>query len=74
MYTAASYTAINTPITATPKTGFFSLIGQLVALRNQRKALAGMDDAQLQDLGLSYADAQDEAARPFWDVPANWTH
>ena len=32
----------------------------------QRKLLAVMDDDQLQDLGLSRAEADAEASLPFW--------
>ncbi len=74
MYTTATYTAINAPVAAPKATGFFTLISQMIALHKQRKALADMDDAQLHDLGLSFAEAQAEAARPAWDVPATWTH
>ncbi len=72
MYTTASYTTIATPAAAPKSVSIFALIGKMIALHKQRKALAEMDDAQLQDLGLSYADAQIEASRPFWDLPANW--
>ena len=37
-----------------------------------RRALAALDDAALQDVGLSRVEAQSEANRPFWDVPATW--
>ncbi|NQW11284.1 MAG: DUF1127 domain-containing protein [Alphaproteobacteria bacterium] len=33
---------------------------------NQRRALAEMDAHQLADLGLSRADALQEADKPFW--------
>jgi uncharacterized protein YjiS (DUF1127 family) len=32
----------------------------------QRRALAELDDARLRDIGLTRAEAQVEAARPFW--------
>ncbi|MGZ9811092.1 DUF1127 domain-containing protein [Pseudoroseicyclus sp. H15] len=38
----------------------------------QRRALASLDQARLDDLGLSQADVAREAERPFWDVPATW--
>ena len=36
-------------------------------LARQRRALMGMDDHMLKDIGLSRADALREAERPFWD-------
>ncbi|HDS1747908.1 MULTISPECIES: DUF1127 domain-containing protein [Pseudomonas] len=38
-------------------------------LYRQRRELASLSDATLQDLGLSRADIQQEAERPFWDDP-----
>ncbi|KPM61534.1 DUF1127 domain-containing protein [Pseudomonas monteilii] len=38
-------------------------------LYRQRRELAALSDATLQDLGLSRADIQQEAERPFWDDP-----
>ena len=35
----------------------------------QRRQLATLNDYMLRDLGLTRADAEHEAARPFWDVP-----
>jgi uncharacterized protein YjiS (DUF1127 family) len=32
----------------------------------QRRALAELDDYRLRDIGLTRAEAQIEAARPFW--------
>jgi uncharacterized protein YjiS (DUF1127 family) len=37
-----------------------------------RRALAALDDAALNDIGLSRRDAICEASRPFWDVPQTW--
>lgn len=34
----------------------------------QRRQLAGLDDWQLEDIGISRAEAQREAAKPFWRV------
>ncbi|AAY38655.1 MULTISPECIES: DUF1127 domain-containing protein [Pseudomonas] len=38
-------------------------------LHRQRRLLAQMSDGALKDLGLSRADIQQEAERPFWDDP-----
>lgn len=50
----------------------FSLLTYL-QLARQRRELAQMDDAKLNDLGLTRDDALTEARRPIWDVPSNWT-
>ena len=47
------------------------LFGYL-SLYRQRRALATMDNRQLQDLGLTRAEALQEARRPVWDAPAHW--
>ncbi len=52
--------------------GFIALLWQLAGLRRQRRMLVRLDDHALRDIGLSRADAQDEAARPIWDVPSHW--
>ncbi|WP_085891918.1 DUF1127 domain-containing protein [Roseovarius litorisediminis] len=44
----------------------------LLALYRQRRALARLDAASLQDIGLSHDEAQIEAHRRPWDVPASW--
>jgi uncharacterized protein YjiS (DUF1127 family) len=44
----------------------------MVALARQRRQLAGLSDEQLADIGITRSEAEAEAARPFWDVPANW--
>ena len=48
-------------------------IADLFALARQRRALARLDDAALEDIGLSRSDAETEAQRPFWDAPAHWS-
>ncbi|MEM8978578.1 MAG: DUF1127 domain-containing protein [Pseudomonadota bacterium] len=41
-------------------------------LQKSRADLRGLSEAQLRDIGVSTEMAQEEAARPIWDVPANW--
>lgn len=48
--------------------GLFALLG----LRRQRAALTKLDARQLADIGVSEAEALQEAARPLWDVPRHW--
>ncbi len=44
----------------------------LIGLWRSRRALAALDRAALEDIGLSAGDAQREARRPIWDVPTHW--
>jgi uncharacterized protein YjiS (DUF1127 family) len=44
----------------------------LLALWRQRRTLATLDAARLDDIGVTEAEAMAEAARPIWDVPAHW--
>ena len=50
----------------------FLAIGAAYAAHTQRKALKLLDDSRLRDLGLTYAQAVQEAKRPVWDVPKYW--
>ena len=47
-------------------------LGSLFALYRQRTDLGRLDDRMLRDIGVSRAAAENEAARPVWDVPATW--
>ncbi|NBE08018.1 DUF1127 domain-containing protein [Paragemmobacter ruber] len=47
-------------------------LAQMRALLRQRATLAQLDDHLLRDIGLTRDEAQAEASRPLWDVPANW--
>lgn len=47
-------------------------LGSLVDLWRSRQALKRLDARALEDVGLSARDAHEEAAKPVWDVPANW--
>jgi uncharacterized protein YjiS (DUF1127 family) len=38
-------------------------------VRQERRALLGLDERALKDIGYSHCDAWAEAHRPFWDVP-----
>lgn len=43
-----------------------------LALIRERRALAALDEARLADIGITRAEAEAEARRPFWDAPAHW--
>jgi uncharacterized protein YjiS (DUF1127 family) len=45
---------------------------KIYSVWRSRRALAALDDAALNDIGLNRVDAVNEANRPFWDVPNTW--
>lgn len=47
---------------------------QILDVWRQRQHLKSLDGAALEDIGLSRKDAESEARRPIWDVPANWRY
>ncbi len=58
---------------ATPsRFSILAFLGMAIAARKQRAALKNLDEAKLRDLGLTAAQAEAEANRPIWDVPASW--
>ncbi|HRK19555.1 MAG TPA: DUF1127 domain-containing protein [Hyphomicrobiaceae bacterium] len=50
--------------------GLFSTVRRALAIRRQRRALMALDDRMLADIGLSQADAWQEAHRSFFDLAA----
>ena len=38
----------------------------------QRQALKSLDNAALNDIGITRTEADAEANRPIWDAPDNW--
>ncbi|MDN5514663.1 DUF1127 domain-containing protein [Ectopseudomonas composti] len=49
--------------------GVWRMLRRWRQLARERAQLAQLNDAALKDLGLSRADALQEAERPFWDDP-----
>ncbi|WP_217477096.1 DUF1127 domain-containing protein [Stutzerimonas stutzeri] len=49
--------------------GFWQQLRRWHSLYRQRRQLAALSDDMLKDLGLSRADIDTEANRPFWDEP-----
>ena len=47
-------------------------LSAILGLWRTRRQLRALDDHALADIGLSRAEAEAEASRPIWDVPANW--
>ena len=47
-------------------------LSQFYNVWHSRRALATLDDAALNDIGVTRVDAHTEANRPFWDVPNTW--
>lgn len=48
------------------------LMGAWAAYRS-RVQLSQLEGHQLEDIGVSAAQAKAEAKRTFWDVPSHWT-
>ena len=48
--------------------GLFNLLARLNESRRQRRALQTLDDNMLRDIGLSRADVEREATKPFWMI------
>lgn len=68
-YIQANCTTSKSP--AGPQT-VMSVILHSLAVKRQRAALRRLDPTALADVGITRVQADMEAARPIWDVPANW--
>ncbi|MEL7298955.1 MAG: DUF1127 domain-containing protein [Pseudomonadota bacterium] len=58
-----------------PRRATQSRFGQflhLLTVARTRQALGSLDADALEDIGLTREQAQSEANRSFWDVPAHW--
>lgn len=53
-------------------TSTLRLLAMVASTYRQRRALARLEDSALFDLGLTREEADSEANRPIWDVPAAW--
>jgi uncharacterized protein YjiS (DUF1127 family) len=53
--------------------GLFHRLTQIGAFTRQRRALCDLTPEQRADIGITAAQARQEADRPVWDVPAHWT-
>ncbi|QFT73738.1 DUF1127 domain-containing protein [Ruegeria sp. THAF33] len=54
------------------KRSLVSLISQAFELSRQRRNLAKLDAAVLDDIGVTREEASAEAKRFFWDAPQFW--
>ena len=55
-----------------PRRGIIAWLGFALTVRRHRRLLGELDRHVLKDIGLSESEAQIEANRTFWDVPAHW--
>lgn len=62
--------ASRTPIA--PGNSVLAKLVQAQALWRQRQKLKSLDDAALNDIGLTRAQANAEAKRSVWDAPDTW--
>ncbi|WP_051588052.1 DUF1127 domain-containing protein [Actibacterium mucosum] len=51
---------------------FLRLLNRISAVSRQRRALAKLTDHELEDIGITRAQAEAEAKRPAWDAPHGW--
>ncbi|MEM1385043.1 MAG: DUF1127 domain-containing protein [Pseudomonadota bacterium] len=51
-----------------PSIGLFGLIGHWMRVARERDRLARLNQHMLRDIGLTQAEAECEAGRPFWDA------
>jgi len=49
-----------------PVAAAWLLLARWIDRRRQRKVLAGLDDHQLRDIGITRLDAMRECEKPFW--------
>ncbi len=63
---------LSLPHAPTHRGALYSFAMKAVAVRRQRAALRRLDTRALEDIGLTRSEADAEASRPFWDVPATW--
>jgi uncharacterized protein YjiS (DUF1127 family) len=49
-----------------PLAAAFVLIARWIERTRQRNALAGLNDHELRDIGITRVDAVSEAGKPFW--------
>jgi uncharacterized protein YjiS (DUF1127 family) len=55
-----------------PRPALIKTALRIAALWRSRRALAQLDAAQLDDIGISAKAAAKEARRAPWDAPQNW--
>ncbi|WP_460272184.1 DUF1127 domain-containing protein [Celeribacter sp. ULVN23_4] len=51
---------------------FFSGFMKAREIARQRRQLAALDDARLEDIGLTRTEALIEGQRAVWDAPSHW--
>jgi uncharacterized protein YjiS (DUF1127 family) len=68
----ASHAPTRTRTAHAPTASLLSRLRLALVARAQRRALARFDARMLRDIGVSRAQAEAEANRPLWDVPASW--
>jgi uncharacterized protein YjiS (DUF1127 family) len=72
---AISSSAVACPHPAPSRRGLKALLAKFTlarTARRQRDRLIDMDPYLLDDIGLTPRMAEEEASRPFWDVPEHW--
>ena len=61
-----SYSAWSPKRRAHPVAAGWILVASWIERARQRNALAGLDDRQLRDIGITRVEAAQESEKPFW--------
>lgn len=71
MIRTADFASFNAPVRASTLSvgSMLHRIGVWFSVAAERRKLAAMSNARLEDMGLSDDAAMREASRPFWDAP-----
>lgn len=72
MTTLLRHSCSATPINGARTRSIRSFFARAYGVWRTRRALEGLSGAQLEDVGVTQAEADREARRAVWDVPANW--
>ncbi len=71
MTTSIRTTALHTNCQPKPRSVLASL-REMIALSRQRRQLRALDDHLLADIGISRAEAVEEATQTLWNAPRHW--
>ncbi len=60
------------PLGAAKRASLLGVLTTMMATSRQRRDLVALDDHLLKDIGVTRAEALQEAAKSRWDAPQSW--